>query len=501
MSHAARSLKINVAASWIVHGIGLVIGFFLMPYVIRVLGDGSYGVWVFINSFVGYAGLMYLGLGHTISRYVAKHAAVEEWSQLNQVVSLVFFTYVGMGTVAFLAACGLAWAVPYLAQWQSVSATEIQLVILILGLNFACGMAGSAFGGVLVGMQRYDLERSISLSVDILRTVLIFVFLVRPWGLVTIALIYLVVTLAENLGYLILSYRLLPTLSVHWKHVNWQMFRECVGFSGYSFVSSVAQQLIYATDVMVIGCLMGENAVVPYFIAMRLCTMLRMPLEKINEICVPTAGALEARSDTGTLRGLLTRAVGASLLLSASAVIGGYFYGGTLINTWMGAGYETSAQILILLLLGQLIAMPVGVIRGLLFGMGHVKVPTLIFLAEAAANLLLSLWLIRDYGLVGVALGTVIPIVIFEAGIIFPLGLRTLRLPIWQFLEEAILPQVIPLCLVWIYADGVARLFPNHHNWPALVSIAGGAVVVLGFGWWFQQRAARWGAAWAAAKA
>ena len=492
MSQAARSLKINVAASWLVHGIGLVIGFFLMPYVIRTLGDSSYGVWVFINSFVGYAGLLYLGLGHTVSRYVAKHSAAKEWDELNQVASLVFFVYLAMGLLAFTIAAVLAWIVPYYAQWSSVSPWEFRLVILVLGLNVASGLAGSAFGGVLVGLRRYDLERGISLSIDILRTVLIFVFLSQTWGLLTISLIYLVVTLAENLGYIIMVYRELPQLSIRWKHINRRIFNQCVEFSGFSLLSNIAQQLIYATDIMVIGLLMEEAAVVPYFIASRLCTMLRMPLEKINEICIPTAGALDAHGDSGTLRGLLSRAVGASFLLSASALIGAYFYGNVLITTWIGTSYSSAYTVLLLLLVGQLIAMPVGVIRGLLFGMGNARVPALVYLAEAIANLLLSIWLIGPLGLVGVALGTIIPIIIFEMGMILPLGLRTLKLSFWRMTEEALLPQVIPLCLVWIYAYSVQLAFPVHNNWPALVSIAGGAVVVMAGGWWFQMRLARW---------
>src|SRR5690242_9013817 len=37
------SLSWNVGATWGVHAIGLVIGFFLMPYVVRTLGDSAYG--------------------------------------------------------------------------------------------------------------------------------------------------------------------------------------------------------------------------------------------------------------------------------------------------------------------------------------------------------------------------------------------------------------------------------------------------------------------------
>ena len=69
-SPAARphAVKRNVLASWIAHGLALGLGFFMMPYILGLLGKHQYGTWVFINSFVAYAGLLYLGFGETISR-------------------------------------------------------------------------------------------------------------------------------------------------------------------------------------------------------------------------------------------------------------------------------------------------------------------------------------------------------------------------------------------------------------------------------------------------
>jgi O-antigen/teichoic acid export membrane protein len=480
MTSVRRSMQWNVGASWFVHAASLVIGFFLMPFVIHKLGDGQYGVWVFINCLAGYAGLLYLGFGQTISRYVAKYSAAGEWQKLNEVSSLVFFVYVGGGLIALTAAGVIAALVPYFSIWKTHSVLEIRLVILMLGLNVATGLIGSVFGGVLMGLRRFDLERGVSFTVDVTRLVLIVLFLQREWGLLAIATIYWVVTLTENLGYVLLAYRQLPQLSIRPSHLNWSVFRECSSFSGFAFLSAIAHQLIYATDTVVIGVLLGETAITPYFIALRLCQYLRQPIEKISDICMPTAGALQSQMQTGNLRDLLCKALGVTFLLSAGILIGASYFGSALIQTWMGPGYDLTPALLTILLIGQVVALPVGVLRAIMFGLGHVRLPALVYLAEAAVNLVLSIVLAYYMGVRGVAWGTSIPIIVFELGIILPVGMSYLGIPLIRLLREAIVPYLLPLLALWVYSKELAASYPDHNSWPALIAITCGGGAVLG---------------------
>ncbi len=483
MTSVARSMKWNVGASWFVHAASLVIGFFLMPYVIHKLGDGQYGVWVFINCLASYAGLLYLGFGQTISCYVAKYSAAQDWKKLNEVSSLVFYVYAAGGAIALTGACIIAALVPYFSIWKTHSVLEIRLVILMLGLNVATGLVGSVFGGVLMGLRRFDLERGVSFTVDVTRLILIVVFLQREWGLIVIATIYWVITLIENLGYVLLAYRQLPQLEIRRSHLNWDVFRECCSFSGFAFLSSVAQQLIYATDTVVIGVVLGESAITSYFIALRLCQFLRQPIEKISDICMSTAGALQSQVQAAKLRDLLCKALGVTFLLSTGIFIGASYFGKALIETWMGPGYEQTPNLLIILMIGQVVALPVGVLRAILFGLGQARLPALVYLAEAVVNLVLSLILAQYMGVHGVAWGTSIPIVLFELGIILPLGMRYLGIPLIRLFREGIVPYLLPLLGLWVYSDQLATYYPDHHSWPALIGITCGGGAVLGIVW------------------
>ena len=167
------TVKINVLAGWVCHATSLLIGFFLMPYVLGIVGDASYGTWLLLNSMAGYTALLYLGFGETITRFVSQHYARQEWDKLNETISGIFAAYLVSGTIACLAAGVLAALAPYLNSWEGQSLTEVRWAIMILGLNAALSICGSINGGVLYGIQRFDIERGIQITCQIVRAVLV----------------------------------------------------------------------------------------------------------------------------------------------------------------------------------------------------------------------------------------------------------------------------------------------------------------------------------------
>lgn len=478
-----KSLKINLAASWLNHAVGLAIGIVLMPFVLNTLGDEGYGTWIFINAVAGYSGLLYAGFGETICQYVAKYHAKQKWDKLNQAVNIVFFGYLALGTVALLIASLLAWLAPVIFNWGHQSVDEIQLVILILGLNIFLAMATTVFGGVLLGIQRFDLERGTCIVAGILRLVLTIMFLQEQWGLLTLSLIFLAVTIVEHAGHVILAFIHVPKLSIGTAHLNHKTFKEFISFSSYSFIGVISEQLIDFTDTVVIGCVLGAKAVVPYAIAQRLCRFIMMPVRQIGRVSLPRASELAASNQNHRLQHLLTSGIGVSFLLITGFFIGAAYFGPVLVENWIGSSYSQSQLLLMVLLGTQIIATPVEIVRSILFGMGHVRKPALINLTQAVCNLVLSIVLIRPLGLLGVALGTAIPVIVFDLGMLLPYGIRTLNLPADRLIRTALGPQVLALACLLGYSAAVASFWPPGSGWFDLAAVSVGGGVTLGIGW------------------
>ena len=486
---ARQSIQWNLLANWLAHAGGLIVGFFLMPYVLRTLGDHSYGTWLFLSSFASYAGLMYLGFGSTISRFISDYHARHDWTRLNQLVNVSLAIYSLMGLLICAIAVLLAVCVPWLKDWDGESLTQVRVVILLLGLNSALGMVGSVFGGVLHGIQRFDLERGIAMFGDLLRVGLTVLFLHQDWGLVTLAAIFLAITLYENISYVIVIRQRVPQLKISLQYVRWSILKECWGFSAFALIGTLANQLLYATDTILIGCLLVPQAIVPYYIALRLVDFLRKPILQIGDVCMPKAGQLNGLADLRSLQQLIDRGLLVAMFLAGGLFIGAWFFGDLLIVCWVGDKYLPSHQYLMILFGAQLIALPLAVTRSILFGMGHVRMPSLLSLLESVLHLVLAVLFLWLWGLQGLAWSTAVPIVCIELGLLWPYTLRTLQLSLGRLARNILLPLAVPMTVLTVFSATVDTHWPDLRGWLALlmVAISGGGLLLLSLAmqWFF----------------
>src|SRR5438445_81374 len=70
-----KRFALNVIMNWIAMAVGMVVPFFLTPFVIRSLGVAAYGVWILAVSTVSYLNILDLGLRSAIIRFVSKAEA------------------------------------------------------------------------------------------------------------------------------------------------------------------------------------------------------------------------------------------------------------------------------------------------------------------------------------------------------------------------------------------------------------------------------------------
>jgi len=474
------TLQRNLLIGWTSHATTLIVGLFLVRFVRDALGDDGYGAWIFVNSIAGYAGLLYFGFGAAVTRQTSRCHALQDWETLNRGLSSVFAVYLVSGGLALLASAVVAAVAPWLSDWSGQSLAEVRAAILLLGLNAAVGLWGSVYGGVLYGLQRFDLYRGIQIGCTLLRVALFVAALSWSPSILAMACAYLGVTLVENAAHVVVARRLIPTLRISLRAANRSNFRESFAFASFNAVTLLSDQIIGLTDTIVIGCVLGTAATVPYYIAQRLCQMARVPLEQIAEMLLPKSTELQTRQQFERLRLLATRAAGFALLLIGGATLGAAYFGDRLLRVWLGDGNDASLPILMVLLAAQLVALPVRVFKSTLVGLGEVRTPALFDLSQAFANLVLSLILIRAWGIIGVAWGTLLPAVIFELGVMLPYACRKLNLGLRQLLRDGVLPQLPPLAALWAFCAAAARL-PLADSWWSLLLIAGlGGAVLIG---------------------
>jgi O-antigen/teichoic acid export membrane protein len=123
------------------------------------------------------------------------------------------------------------------------------------------------------------------------------------------------------------------------------------------------------------------------------------------------------------------------------------------LRLWVGPEYSQYWPVVALISLSSVAALSIYPAGAILQGMDRHKIQAITSILNGALNLVLSLILVRRMGIVGVALGTLIPIAL-EAAILTPYTLRQLRADWRLLLRDAWLPALAPTvpAVVVLYA-------------------------------------------------
>ncbi|MCX5699838.1 MAG: oligosaccharide flippase family protein [Candidatus Omnitrophica bacterium] len=418
MSLSDRVIK-NVFFSWAYYLISLLCGIFLMPFMVHRLGDTVYGIWILILSLAGYMGLFDLGIRSSIVKYVAELHANNKQNKLNELINTSLFTY---GFIGFLI-LGITIIVSiYFSRFFQINASfinESRLVLLLVGLNVAISLPLAVFGSIIWGLQRHDIFSAIEILVLIIRTVLIIIFILLGFKLVALAIITLVTNIFGNCLRIYYAFRINPGLRINHKLFNRITLKLIFNYAFFVFLIGISTRIISYTDSIVIGIFMSVAMITYYSIALKLIDYSRDIISVMTSVLVPTTSELDAKKEFAKVQRLLILGTKYSFMLTLPIAFSFILLGKPLIGLWMGQKYASSATILMILVIPQLLSISQYMSSVILQGIGKLKTFTTFILLEALANLILSLILIKHYGLIGVALGTAIPFIINKA-IILP---------------------------------------------------------------------------------
>src|SRR5581483_5081840 len=435
----------NVVSNYVALAINVLAGIFLSPYILHRLGDAAFGIWVLIFSITGHYGLFDLGIRSSVVRYVAKARARNDLEYGSRLISTSLFSYACIGGVTFLitlfvsANVSTFFSIP--PEFQRAARTLLLMVGAAVSLGFPLGISG----GMLEGLQRFDVTSLTSIASTLLRAVLIVFALRRGHGLLVVAFITVVMPILSSLVRGLFALRLLP-VRLSWKYVDRATFREMANYSGVSFIMIVSTRMRFNSDEIIVGKFLSAAAITYFNIGARIVDYAEEVVEAFSQICVPMSGHADARGDTDRLRKIfvLGNRLCSFITFPICAVL--VILGKSVIEAWVGAKYiPQSYPVLLLMVIPSTLMMAQSASGRVLFGMAKHKTLAMVTLVEGIVNILLSIALVRPYGIVGDALGTAIPL---TATMVFFLPghvCRKLQIPQRVYLREAYL---LPLILL-----------------------------------------------------
>lgn len=445
----------TVSLNWLGFFVNMGLAFVIAPLTVNALGTVYYGIWTLVMQFTGYLWLFDFGVRESVVKYVAQHHAADEKQEVLTIVSTALAVYGGVATVTILCVALLTIALPYAFNIPVEAVWTARLATLLTGLTIAQSFVCNVFVGILLGIQKYYLTSAPSLAFSLIRTGIIYLLLTNGGGLVALATLQFVMGTLMSFVIYWLCRRELPYLSVTLTRPRRDEVTKLFNYGKYVLINNLGDKIVFSTDSIVIAAFLPVSSLTHYAIGGSLIEYFRNFIGSMSSIVNPIASSLEARKDVVLLSRLLIAASKGSVLIGLPVCVGFIILGERFIALWMGPALAPeSGRVLAVLAVGYLIGLPYRTISAVLYGLGKHQNLAYSRIVEGLVNLAISVALVSQVGVVGVAIGTAIPHALIVAGYLplllprlMPLDLRDYF--VWSYVRPLI--AVVPFAgLCWV---------------------------------------------------
>jgi O-antigen/teichoic acid export membrane protein len=403
-----RLLRRNALGLYGVYAAGIVSGLVITPIVIHSLGKPAFGVWRVIGAVTIYLSVLDFGVGPAVVRSAAEARGREAPDDLSATASAGLAIYGVIGAITLPIGIGLAFALPSAVDVPNGLVSDARIATFLVALSLTLRFPLGLFNNLLVATQRWDIQNLGNLVSTVLYAVLVAVFVTHGGGLVMLGFLTVVATLVRLLLPLFWLRRELPELRVKRRLVTRDRLRALLIFSSSNFLVHVAQKIVFSTDVVVVGIVLGTTAAGVYGVPAQLFALAFGLGTAVTTLMFPAFAELEGAGDADRQRRLLLAGLRGGTALMLLLALPLLLIPDLLIHGWIGDGFRSSYPVMAILAGVLLIHQPVYVLTQFLIARGRQRAIAIVSIATTGANLALSVALAWVWGIWGVALSTLV---------------------------------------------------------------------------------------------
>jgi len=482
-----RRVIANTFANWAGIASNSIVLLFLMPYLRGVLGDERFGISLLATQVIHYVNLLAVSMRPTTTRFVAREIAAGDVDGLNRTLSTMLLFFVVIGTLGAATGVALGLLLPGFYQVSPEYTTETAILFSVLGFTLFTQLSEHLYGSVLIGHHRYDLLNVGNVIRYLSRAGLIVAaFSVGFRSLSAVAFGTLGSHLLALVYYWHAGHRKEPGLRLNPRRAERGIAREAASFGVSNTVIQVGNVAVFSTPSLIVGRVLGTDAVGYYQVPFLLADRIRMLVWGMATTLVPMAAATLVSGDRAEFRTLIvkgTRAaammcfpIGAILLVLCKPFL----------ILWMGEDYGSAwlvYGIVMIAMFGRIAQAPT---LNILVGGGRIRGLACVQTISAVATIGLTILLcvVTDWGVLAAAVGITVPLFLSHSVFVPWYASRQMEMPLWRYLTEAYVRPALATLPGVALALVLTRIAPPT-GWAVWIGEFAASLALSGIAVWF----------------
>ncbi len=412
MDDSNRQLKIGIILNYINLLAGNLVPVCYTPVMLRLLGQNEYGLYKLSGSVTSYLGLISMGIGSAVNRYLIKAREEEGKQAEEEVLGLFMIIFQIIGIVTLVIGFILS---QHLDFWYADSLTSgelsrMRILVQVMTVNTAVTFQFSPYLSVISAHENFIFQEVANILSTCGLPILNLIALYLGYASVGMA----VTSLVFGIFMRMISLRYVKKhICIHARYKgnrSRSFIKEILQFSFWVFVANIVGQLYNSTDTVMIGTVpaLGTNAVAVYNIGAVFNHIVFSLSVGLSTLLTPKANRMVFSGATNTELTDLAIKVGRIQGYIIALIVTGFIaFGRPFISFYAGHGYEAAYWVAILMMIPSAIPLVQSVCLSIIVAQNKHRFRSLVYLGIAILNVVGTWYLMQtSLGIIGAALMT-----------------------------------------------------------------------------------------------
>ena len=379
------------------------------PIMLRLVGASEYGVYSLSSSLIGYLALLYAGMTSTYLRYSSIYQKKGDQESVARLNGLFIVLFSALGCCALI--LGVLFSAnlqPVLGNGLTVHEYELaRILFIIMAINMALLMPKTVFSTLIISQERFIFIKSLDVLHALLIPVLTLPVLYFGYGSIGMSCVVLFLTgigLAASMWYCIRK----MNCSFCFRNLPFSLLPGMFSFSIFILLQGIIDQINWHLGKVLLSNFADSTAIAVYSIGVQIDSLFIGFGVAFSGVVVPRIYQLVRENARQELSELWLRVGRYQFYVVYFIWLGFLLFGKPFIVLWAGENYQDAYIVALLLMLPLPIYLCQNLAVEVLRAYNHHRLWTLVHLAGAIIGFLICIPLTKEYGILGVSVGTCI---------------------------------------------------------------------------------------------
>ena len=439
----SRRFFSNTILNYAGQGFILALTFLTVPYTVHHLGPELFGVVALVQVMAGFAGLLNLGIGRALTKYVSELYWKGEFEAISQLFQTAWATSMMAGVAGLI---GLIAPSDLIGRLFFRGGPEVEGVVYFAICVSAFGLFTSMLLEVIValpaGLQQFDICNALNVLVAIVRSLGPVIALASGYSIRAVLIVILASNLFAVVAFAVAACSLIPNLSLL-PSFSWPAFQKLFRFSLPLLLSALSSLIIFRIDRFILAYYMPLAAVTFFTLPYTLSEKITTGVTNITSVVLPFTSELHSIGVQDKLHELYLQSTKTVTLVTVPFTAILLTLPEPILRFWLGSEYaERGTVVLSLLGAATFLNIITGVPTATSLGMGRAWIPAGFAFATSAVSLVSNVIFIPRYGINGAAFAFLLPMLLLSPMFVYMIT-RSLNFSLWQLLHRGYLRPLI----------------------------------------------------------